>query len=190
MTTGGIDFNSKKYTLEFNYKDKHISMYYNEIYSIMIYKDTNCIKELSINMPTIDLGNCYLKVKNNIPSTTDKNLVIAIIKKTSKEGKSTTSYYFYHPENGDKLDTKTICEDDKITVKEDVKSELNNTNKDINSFLYLTGQNIGIFNISDKFYTDICFHYESLNGKDISLKDRVQAFFPKISLFEEGYTSK
>jgi len=190
LTTGGVDFNSKNYALEFNYTDKHISMYYNEIYSIMIYKDANCIKELSINMPTIDFGNCYLKVKNNISSTTDKNLVIAMIKRTGKEGKSTTTYYFYHPETGDKLDSETICQDDTITMKEDVKSQLNNTSKDINSILYLTGQNIDIFNISDEFYTDICFHYESPNGKDIALKDRVQVFFPNITLCEEGCTSK
>jgi len=109
LTTRGVDFNSKNYAFEFNYTDKHISIYYNEIYSIMIYKDATCIKKLSINMPTIDFGDCYLKVKNNISSTTDKNLVIAIIKRTVKEGKSTTSYYFYHPETGDKLDSKTLC---------------------------------------------------------------------------------
>ena len=141
-------------------------------------------------MPTIDFGNCYLKVKNSLKSTTNKNLVIAIIKTTIKEGKSVTSYFFYHPETGDKLDSKTICEDDKIIMKEDVKSQLNNTNKDINSILYLTGQKIDVFNISDEFYTDICFHYESPNGKDIALKDRIQVFYPNITLCEEGCTSR
>jgi hypothetical protein len=94
LNEGGIDFNSKNYAIEYNYTDKHISLYYNEIYSIILYKDSNCIKELSINMPTIDFGNCYLKVKNSLKSTTNKNLVIAIIKTTIKEGKSITSYFF------------------------------------------------------------------------------------------------
>jgi len=71
-----------------------------------------------------------------------------------------------------------------------VKSQLNNTNKDINSILYLKGHNIDIFNISDEFYIDICFHYESPNGKDIALKDRVQVFFPNITLCEKGCTNK
>ena len=190
LTTGGIDFNAKNYAIEFNYTDKHISLYTNEIYSIILYKDANCIKALSINMPNIDFGNCYLKVKNSIASTTDKNLVIAIVKRTGTNGKSTTSYFFYHPETGDKLDSNTICADDNVIMKEDVKSQLNNTNKDINSILYLTGQNIDVFNISDEFYTDICFHYESPNGKDIALKDRVQVFYPNITLCEEGCTSK
>jgi len=190
LTTGGVDFNAKNYAIEFNYTNKHISLYYNEVYSIMLYKDSYCIKELSINMPTIDFGNCYLKVKNSIASTTDKNLVIAIVKRTSTNGKSTTSYFFYDPETGDKLDSNTLCADDTIIMKEDVKSQLNNTNKDMNSILYLTGQNIDVFNISDEFYTDICFHYESPNGKDIALKDRIQVFYPNITLCEDGCTSK
>ena len=190
LTTGGVDFNAKNYAIEFNYTNKHISLYYNEVYSIILYKDSFCIKELSINMPTIDFGNCYLKVKNSITSTTDKNLVIAIVKRTSTNGKSTTSYFFYDPETGDKLDSNTLCSEDTVIMKEDVKSQLNNTNKDINSILYLTGQNIDVFNISDEFYTDICFHYESPNGKDIALKDRIQVFYPNITLCEDGCTNK
>ena len=188
LTTDGVDFNAKNYAIEFKYTNKHISLYYNEVYSIILYKDSYCIKELSINMPTIDFGNCYLKVKNSIAYTTDKNLIIAIVKRASTNGKSTTSYFFYDPETGDKLDSNTLCAEDTVIMKEDVKSQLKNTNKDMNSILYLIGQNIDVFNTSDEFYTDICFHYESPNGKDIALKDRIQIFYPNITFCEDGCT--
>ena len=63
-------------------------------------------------------------------------------------------------------------------------SQLNNSKSNINlkSILFLTGQNIDIFNLSGGFYTDICYHFESPNGKDIPLKDRIKEFYPNISL--------
>ena len=48
LTTGGVDFNAKNYAIEFNYTTKHVSHFYNNIYSILIYKDSNCVQELSI----------------------------------------------------------------------------------------------------------------------------------------------
>ena len=41
------------------------------------------------------------------------------------------------------------------------------------SILILTDQNINVFNLSDEFFTDICYCFESPNGKDIPLKDRI-----------------
>ena len=51
--------------------------------------------------------------------------------------------------------------------------------------LYLTKQNINIFNLTDVFYTDICYHFDSPINKDIALKDRILLCFPNISLCDE-----
>ena len=181
-----IDLNAKIYAEDFSYTDKHVNYYYNNLYSILLYKDSYCIDELSLNMPKVDFGNCYSKVVDNLnPPTTDK-IIIALVEKFNKDKKSSTTYFFYHPISGEKIDVQTICKDEEVVVKESVLSQLNNSNVDLDAALFLADQNIDIFNLSDAFYTDICFHFQSPNGKDIPLKDRVLTFYPNVTLCDEG----
>ena len=190
MASEGIDVNVKNYVEEFGYNDKHVSRFFNDIYSILFYKDEECIEKLEINMPKVDFGECKQKVLDSL-GFKDKKLIIALVEKLNEDKNLVTSYSFYHPDNGDKIEAETICKDDFITVNKSVLSMLNNSNTiDINSILYLTQQNIDIFNLSSAFYTDICFHYNSPNGKDVPLQDRVKAFYPNITLCEAGCTNK
>ena len=190
LTTGGVDFNAKNYAIEFNYTTKHVSHFYNNIYSILIYKDSNCIQELSINMPKIDFGNCYSKVKGNLSPPSNDSIIIALVERSNGQKKSSVSYTFYHPETGIKIDADSICKDEQVVIKESVLNQLNNSETDLNSILFLANQEINIFNISDEFYTDLCFHFKSPNGKDVPLKDRILLFYPNITLCEEGCESK
>ena len=185
LNGGGVDSNAKNYAKEFKYTTKHISIFYNNVYSIIIYKDTNCIDELSIDMPKIDFGNCYIKIQNSIEPK--EKIVIALIERSLGKSK-TTSYSFYHPETGEKLDSENICKDEEIVVKKNIISQLNNsdTSVDIDSAIYLTQQNIDIFNLSNEFYTDICYHFESPNGKDVPFQDRVHYYYPNLTLCELG----
>ena len=54
----------------------------------------------------------------------------------------------------------------------------------------MANQDINIFNLSDAFYTDICYHFDSPNGKDVPLGDRIKSFYPNITLCDTGCTSK
>ena len=61
----------------------------------------------------------------------------------------------------------------------------------------LLGQNINLFDTKDPFFNDICFHFDSINGKDVPLNVRIKEFYPNINLCDEGcentdinYTSK
>ena len=56
----------------------------------------------------------------------------------------------------------------------------------MDTVLYLTGQNIDVFNLSSVFYTDICYHFISDIDKDVALKDRILIYFPNITLCEDG----
>ena len=47
--------------------------------------------------------------------------------------------------------------------------------------------NIDIFNINDKIYSDICVAVE-VDGKDLLLKDRIDYFYPQMSLCENNCT--
>ena len=135
----------------------------------MLYKSSECITELQLAMPEIDFGSCYLKVQDKY-GLKDTTLLVAIIDKYSnKKSNPITSYSFYNPITGEKLDSETACKEEVIVVKENIKSLLNDTVQDMNSILFLTEQNIDVFNLSSVFYTDICFHFDSPIDKDIAL---------------------
>ena len=185
LKEGGVEKIAKTYAKEFIYTDKHISLYKNDVYSIMLYKSTSCITELQLSMPEIDFGECYIKVKAKYNITV--SLIVGIIdKSSSKKSNPITSYSFYNPITGDKLDTETACKEEVIVVKENLKSLLNDSVSNMDSILFLTEQNIDVFNKSSGFYTDICYHYESPSNKDVALRDRLLIYYPNITLCDNG----
>ena len=185
-----VDSQAKDYLVEFRYTKKHVSYYNDSLYSVIIYKDINCIDELGINMLKIDFGDCYSKILENLNPPTSDNIVVALIEKENEDKKSIISYSFYHPETGIKIEAENICKDEEIIIKENVLSMLNKIDCDLDSILQLTQQNINIFNLSDDFYTDICYDFVSPNGKDVPLKDRIKAYYPNITLCDTGCNIK
>ena len=179
-----------QYSKEFGYTDNHVSLYKNDIYTITLYKNGECISDLSLQIPEIDFGECYQKVKNN--KQIEENLVIAIVDKKT-EGSNyhkMISYSIFEPKEGVQLPIDDICKDDKIVLQESLINKINDTNINMNSILHLTGQNIDIFNLSSDFYTDICYHYDSNIDKDVALKDRVLLYYPNITLCEDSCETK
>jgi len=183
LTSDEINLLAKKYAKEYIYTNNHITIYKYNLYSISIYKNRECINELSLTIPQIDFGSCNEKIKNKYNIESD--LIILIIEKYFN-GTSLLLYSFYNPITGEKINVLDECKNEDIIVKEDILSVLETTDLDIENILKLTQQNINIFNKSSGFYTDICFHYVSPSGKDITLKDRIQEFFPNITLCNEG----
>ena len=185
LKEGGVEKIAKTYAKEFGYTDKHISLFKNEVYSIMLYKNSDCIIELQLSMPEIDFGSCYTKVKDKYGIV--DSLLVAIIDKTSnKKSNPITSYSFYHPITGEKLDSETACKEEVIVVKENIKSLLNDSVQDMESIIFLTEQNIDVFNKSSGFYTDLCYHYDSPCDKDVALRDRLLIYYPNITLCDSG----
>ena len=173
----------KNYAKEYSYTNNHISKYFSDEYTIIIYKNSLCIKKLELNIPIIDFGECYEKVKDFYSIKED--LIIAIIDKysnieNSKNGD--TTYAFFHPETGQNLNASEICKEIKIVIEENILSIIDD-NKNI---LFFADQNVNIFNISNEFYTDICYHFESPNKKDIILKDRIKTYYPNVTLCDYG----
>ena len=185
VTDNEVEEIAKSFALEFEYTENHVSIFKNNIYTITIYKNGECLSELSLQTPQIDFGDCYSKVKEKYEI--EKNLIIAIISKKI-DGVSypkVVSYSMHEPASGEKLLYNTICKDEKLVVQENLFSKLDNSS-DINSILFLTGQNIDVFNLSSSFYNDICYHFDSPLGKDIALRDRIHLYFPNITLCEDG----
>jgi hypothetical protein len=181
IESNNIEFFTYNYVEEFNYTNNQIIKYVNDEYSLVIYKNSSCIKKLLLEIPEIDFGECYEKVKKEYNIT--KDLVIAILEKNVEIGSSITSYSLFNPLSGEKLNTSEICKNETIIMKENVLS-ISGVNSSLVSFF--ANQGINVFNLSDRFYTDLCFHYKSPNEKDIPLRLRISIFFPNISLCDEG----
>ena len=185
MAAIGKDSFTKNYVEEFNYTNNQIINYTNEEYSLVIYKNSSCIKELSLTIPTIDFGDCYQKIKS--AHNIEGDLVISILEKYIKKDNSLISYLLFDPANGEQLNVNEICENESIIMKDNI---LNIPGINYSLVQFFADQDINVFNLGDKFYTDICKHYKSPNNRDIPLKLRFKVIFPNASLCEGGCISK
>ena len=172
------------YAQEFNYTNKHISVYKNNEITVAFYKNKNIIDDTNLTLPNIDFGDCYEKVKN-FYNITEENLIIAIADKKVKNHPS-NFYLFFDPETGRKLDAGEICKNETIEVKENLLNMLDTKNENYDLQVSLTKQGINIFDINDPYYKDICYDFENPKKRDIALKDRIQETFVNVTLCDDG----
>ena len=172
---------AKNYAKEFYYTINHISQFISQNFTMILYKNNSCIDELKLNITKIDYDSCIeqLKIDNNINE--NKELIIAIIDIVNGDN-PLTSFGFFNPDTGEKLDATKSCSDKSVIMYENILNILNNPL----SLKLLAEQNINIFDINSKFYHDICYHYDSPNGKDATLIDRIKTFYPNITLCDNN----
>ena len=99
----------------------------NEDYKIYIYKNLSTLEDITRQAPQIDFGECYFKVKNHYNIKEDLLIITVISNQRDRAiyGKASNKYSFSDPETGKILNTTGICsEEDKIIVKEDIKTLL------------------------------------------------------------------
>ena len=180
---GVINILIKSYISEFYYTNHYVSLHENKNYSILIYKDTNCIRELKLDLPDVNFQSCYVKVQQAYNITED--LIIVIVDKKHLNNPM-TYYSFYHPKSGAKLDAENICKEETITVVENLNSVLDKNDTFYEAQTSLTSQGINIFDINDPFFTDICYDFDNPLKKDIPLNDRIKDLYPDAELCDEG----
>ena len=141
--------------------------------------------DLNLQISEINFGLCYTKIQ--VKFKMKQNLIIVvIIQKAKDQNKKTIKYQVYDPITGEKIPYEEICESYSAIVQENIFQKINSSSLNINSILFLTKQNVDIFNLSSPFYIDICYSFETDNKKDIALKDRITIFFPNVTLCENG----
>ena len=172
----------KRYIIGFEDTDFHVDFYQSQNYTITIYKEMYCLKELEMNTTIIDFGECYDKIQKNY-NLEGKNLIILISDFFKDKKLISTLFYFFHPETGEKLSMDEICNEEKFVIEKSLNyyPEIN-----ISQAKFFGDQNIDIFNSSDVFYNDLCFFFESPNGKDVPLKERLLIFYPNITLCDDS----
>ena len=148
----------------------------------IVYQITNSINELDLlrdkskntyNISIIDLGQCefLLKKENNI-NENDSLIFIKSEIKTNKVSEKNVKYDAYNPYNKEKLNL-SICEE--IPVNIYFPMELSKGTRQIYEQMKNSGYDM--FNINDPFYQDICTPFDSENGTDILLSDRIDYIY-------------
>ena len=175
----------RTYISEFNYTKKHISLYTNKKYDIIIYENRECVAELSLEMPKVDFKTCYDKVK--IEYGIEEELVIVIINLKDGNGGSQTYYSFFNPITGYKLNAEEICKNETIVVNQNLTTKLSEQGTEkMEMQTSLTDQGINIFDLNDPFYTDLCYDFDNPSYRDIPLSKRIETVYPNVSLCDEG----
>ena len=189
ITEEEIENLAKIYAKEFFYTDNHISLFNYTNYEIAIYKNLECISYLSLNIPSVDLGNCYEQIKEKY--VIEENLILAVVsqKIQGMVYPLIVNFFVFSPYNGNNLEILNLCENDEVIVQEDISMKIEDKEK-YNYIKYLTQHNVDVFNLSSDFYTDICYYFDSPINKDIALKDRIKLFYPNITLCENGCNIK
>ena len=181
---------AKIYTSEFDYTQNHVSVYENDVMGVTLFKNNLALKELPLDMPKVNLQNCSSKVKEayNI----EGNLLSSVVETRNKDkGNHETSYSFFHPNSGEKLEVGSLCQNETVEVKENITSILNKTdNVNFKLQMSLTEQGINIFDLNDPFYKDICYDFDNPGKRDIALRDRVRLAYPNAILCPEGCRNK
>ena len=172
----------KRYIKGFSDTDFHIDFYQSQNYTITIYKAMECLKELEMISTIIDFGECYTKVqeKNNLIG---RNLIILISDFFNDKKLVNTLFYFFDPDSGKELSIDEICKDDNFTIEKSLTyySDIN-----IEQVKFFGNQDINIFNSSDVFYNDLCYHFDSPNKRDVPLKERILLFYPNVTLCDDS----
>ena len=176
-----VKLTAKNYASEFYYTKNHISKFISSNFTMILYKNNSCINELQMKITQINSEDCInqLKIDNNIDK--NKDLIVAVIDIKSGDNQ-VASFGFFNPDNGEKLDASKSCAGKTVMMYEDIFSILKNPLAEE----LIKNQKINLLDLNSEFYNDICFHFNSPNGKDATLQDRIKAFYPNMTLCDPG----
>ena len=166
-------------------EDKKTGVYY-EIkgnnFSIII-KPTNSTP--LPNTTFIEFDECEQKIRSiyNISNSS----IITFLQLEIENDKSDVLYnqikYFIYDEEMKELNL-SLCEDINTQIHYSIKD---NNNLDITSISNFQEKGIDIFNLKDKFFTDLCYSYSDSNN-DMTLEDRIKYLYQNYTLCEIGCT--
>ena len=188
LTNEEINSLTKNYVSKHGDSNNYITKIENEYYKIFIYNNIFCLKSVAQDAKWVDFdfSGDYLsileKLKINDP------IITIITNKTS----NLSAYSFADPDTGDMLNNlNTEVRNLEILELEDINSALSHIDgKRREYIIQMIKQEIDLFDPENKFYTDLCFHYDSPNKKDIAMKDRASFFYVNINKCETRCISK
>ena len=188
-----------------------------EFYGVNKNNRGNSHQDVKSDLSYIDISECIEKIykSNNMNEKEDDIIILKFDVNREFQNYLITpvEYKFINSRTGRELDA-SVCEHNSIRISypvhnlinkydkmrkklrllEYMKVNLMSNNKDSLREKFDKGIDIiadypdtDIFNINDKFYSDICIAVE-VNGKDLVLEDRIKFFYPQLSLCENNCT--
>ena len=188
INSEGVRAQAQVFAREFGNINTHVNYYNNSEAILIIYNNASCIDEHNLKVPSVDLDDTcdakiYAYLRENYPGINLKtDVIIALVggASTSQNIKSSFSYFY---KNGTYINITQICGNVAVSVKKEIDLEQVDDEAE-----KIAAQGIDIFDKDSAFYTDVCFMYDSPNGKDATPSDRLNAYYPNISLCETGCT--
>ena len=145
----------------------HISNSKNELE--LLKNKSNNINNISI----IDLGQCETRLREVYHiNETDSLLIVKNEISSNKPSEKNLNFEVYEPINKKKLNL-SFCDDTPINVY--MPMELSKETKQLYDQMKESG--FDMFNINDPFYQDICTPFDSPDGTDILLSDRINYIY-------------
>ena len=145
----------------------------NAIFQVSAVEDQKNSDDKDVS--NIDLGECetILKNKNNI-SIYDDLIIFKIDMKDIEQSSTYVQYEIYNPYTFDQLDLD-VCKDININIYAPVYLD----DESLSLFSSLDKSGYNLFNSNDSFYNDFCTPYTTMNGTDVTLKDRQNQIYSK-----------
>ena len=186
ITNNQIEEIYKELTNEYILKNKtaniSIVMTKNAIFQLSTIENQ---KNNSIDISSIDFGECEKEIKRKEGLSEKDDLIILKLDLKSNDLSSTyVQYEVYNPYTLRKIDMD-ICLN--YVIKINVPVNLDPNVEELYNNLNEYGYNL--FDSNDSFYNDICSTYTSLNGTDVTLTDRKNIIYnnnANVSLCQEG----
>ena len=147
---------------------------------IMLVKPTT--SNFNFSSSKVNFSSCekILRTTNNIPKESIITFFQVEINNTNEHSLVNQIEYEAYNDKREKLNL-SICNDSSIQILYLMKSNSSLNVSSINSFKNL---NIDIFDIKDKFFSDICMPYSS-SSKDMTLSDRIIEFYQNYSFCDD-----
>ena len=156
--------------------------YQKDDFSVLIYPTNST---LLTDKTHIDFIECEYNLKNHYNLSNQSILTFFQMEISNKNERSLINQVEYqvYDEQKNPLDL-SVCNDSNIKIFYEIK---NNSNLDISVLNSFKDSGVNVFNISDKFFNDVCYSY-SENGNDLILEDRINDIYQNFTLCEEGCT--
>ena len=120
----------------------------------------------------IDLGNCEDALRKEYKINNSFGLIIKKSEELTLTSDRNVQYEIYHPITKEKLNL-IYCED--ITINVYIPINITSDTLELHEELISLGYDI--FDINNKFYNDICTPFQTKNGTDILLSDRINNYY-------------
>ena len=181
LTTEDLNNFTTIYAKKYGDSGSYITKLENEYFKIFIYNNIFCLQNVSRDAKLVDFGSNYINILNRYGLS---DPIVTII--SDKKSNSST-FALAHPDSGELLrDASDDLRRTEISVLEDIYTLLSYLGDIKRKYIiHMLKQGIDVFDPNNKFYTNLCFYYDSPNDKDIPMSDRPY-FFSDIPKCDTG----